>query len=272
MTVAKIDLPEQMELIRQGSHIEIVRKWFDRQVIIYGLIGVYLSWSAFNWTMSGHASLDSAFHALMRDRPAAIFHLLFACAGIWMMYFCVAGLINRTRITIGSDSIDVRHGPLPWLGNKKQDSASLKQIYIKTTTLKYVRRYKVQALLKNGSIITLVDGPGLSSMQASYIQQALEQSFRIDDAAPDTAAIAEAGMTIRRGVANLEIVKRWYNDRTIGMTVVSVIWLAISGSLAWGWLTRLGALPLWPINTDIDIVPLLIGSTFLIIGVLSFYR
>ena len=272
MTVAKIDLPEQMELIRQGSQIEIVRKWFDPQFIALGVIGAGVSLFAIVGALSKHGSLESAFDALMKYRPEAIFYLVFACAGIWMMYSCVARLINRTYVTIGSDSISVRHSPLPWLGNTKQDAASLKQIYIKTTTLKFGSRHKLQAMLKNGSIITLVDGPGLSSMQASYIQQALEQSFRIDDAAPDTAAIAEAGMTIRRGVANLEIVKRWYNDRTIGMTVVSVIWLAISGSLAWGWLTRLGALPLWPINTDIDIVPLLIGSTFLIIGVLSFYR
>ena len=274
MTNEKLELPERMEIIRQGGQIDIVRKWFQIEAVLVGVFGAYVGWKMSDWTIFNHTSWDSAFQELVKGFPFSALPLIFACAAIWMVYFGVAGLVNRTRITLSLDGISVRHGPLPWPGNIRQERANLKQFYVKKTFERGVlSRYKVQALLRNGEVFTVVNGPGMSSKQASYIQQALRRAFRTGDADLRDAVIAEAGLTMHREGANLEIVKRWFNQTTIGVAVFSAIWLVGTSWITWSWHTRFGKIPLWPINTDgIHGLVLLIQSILVGAGVVMAYR
>ena len=44
MTNEKLELPERMEIIRQGGQIDIVRKWFQIEAVLVGVFGAYVGW------------------------------------------------------------------------------------------------------------------------------------------------------------------------------------------------------------------------------------
>jgi hypothetical protein len=270
MAIGKIALPEKMDLVQQGSHIEIVRRWFDSEFVVIGMIGMVLGWIVF-----GHLPWNHVLNSLTNDFPSVAFHMAFALAAIWTMYYGAAGSINRTRISVSPDRISVRHGPLPWLGNRQQETANLKQFYVqaKLGAKGRVSRYEVFALTRSNEAINLVNGPRLSSMQASYIQQELERLVRIRNADSGTAETARAGLVIFAGGAGLEIVKRWFDhNRTVGMSVFSMVWMGGMGYMSWAWYTARGTRPLWPINPNLAVMPLAIDALLLAVGILLAYR
>lgn len=108
--------PAQVELFQRGSEIEIVRKWFGWQTVILTVFaGV---WNGVIFAGPG---------AFTEDMPP-LFALLFAVAGVCLAYYAIALWVNRTRIIVSRDKIAVRHGPLPWVGNKEVETANLKQV------------------------------------------------------------------------------------------------------------------------------------------------
>jgi len=259
-----------MQLARQGSHIEIVRRWFDPEFLVFGMVGVFLGWVVF-----GHLSWIHVFDSLATDVPSAVFHMAFALAAVWAMYYGAAGAINRTRISVGPDRISVRHGPLPWLGNKQLATANLRQFYMqaKLGAKGRVSRYEVFALTRSNEAIRLVNGPRLGSMQASFIQQELERLVRTGDAVSGAAEAVKAGLVIRAGGSGLEIAKRWFDsNRTVGMSVFALVWMGGTGYMSWAWYTARGTRPLWPINPDLAVMPLAIDAVLLAVGILFAYR
>ncbi len=45
------------------------------------------------------------------------FFLFFPGIGVWLAYFCLASLINKTTFSIAGGALIMRHGPVPWPGN-----------------------------------------------------------------------------------------------------------------------------------------------------------
>ena len=269
----KLELPAQMEVIRQGGQIVILRRWPRFEAIPLGVFGAFIGWEILGRNTFRQLVQDGAIINFATQPFGDYFPLIFALPAIWMMYFCVAGLVNRTRITLSLDGISVHHGPLPWPGNVSLERTNLKQFHIKTTFARgALSNHKVQALLRNDKIVTVVNGPGLSRQQATYINRALQQAFRTADAKPQDAVIAEAGLTIRREGANLEIVKRWFDQYTIRKAVFAVLWLAFTGWMTWAWHTSFGAIPFWPFDPVHTGLPILIQSMLLGTGVVLAYR
>lgn len=270
MAVGKIALPEKMQLVQQGSHIEIVRRWFDPEFLVFGMVGIFLGWVVF-----GYLSWIHIFNSLANDFPSAVLPMVFASAAIWLMYYGAAGSINRTRISVSRDRISVRHGPLPWPGNRQLETTNIKQFYIqaKRGAKGRISRYEVFALSRSHEAIKLVNGPRLSSMQASYIQQELERLVRTGNEVSGAVGAAKAGLVILAGASGLEIVKRWFDDnRTVGMTVFAMVWMGGMGYMSWSWYTRRGTRPLWPVSADLAVMPLLIDALLLAVGVFMAWR
>lgn len=261
MTTAsgKLQLPEFMSVIREGGQIVIVRRWPKSAAIFLGLFGAYIGWEIFGRYILGQSAWNRAVFELM----------IFAAPVIWMMYFGLAGLFNRTRITLSRDGILVRHGPLPWVGNVHLERADFKQFYVKTHFERgALSNYRIQALLRNDKLVNLVNGPGMSQQQAAYIRAALQQAFRTSDAAPRDAVIADAGLTIRQAGSNLEIEKRWFDRYTIRNSVFSALWLGFSGWMTLASYTNFGKHPLWPLDPDRVGLITLWMSLFFVVGLL----
>lgn len=269
----KLELPEQMEVSREGAQIEIVRRWPKFDSILLGVLGAFIGWEVLGRDMLRQLARDGAGIDLVTYFSGNFFPLIFAVPAMWMMYFGLAGMVNRTRITLSLKGISVRHGPLPWPGNIRLERADLKQFHVKTNFEKgALSNYRIQALLRDDRIVDVVNGPRMSKQQAAYIQSALGQAFRVTDANPRDAVIADAGLTIRKEGLNLGIEKRWFDRYTIRNAVFAAIWLVFTSWMTWVWHTRFGTRPFWPLDLQWNGLPILVQSVFFGFGVVFAYR
>jgi len=121
----------------------------------------------------------------------------------------------------------------------------------------------------------LLSGLGLTSEQAYFIERKLEASMGIKDTPPgadrvtaENLALAPLSSLAPRG-AELRIIRRWFNNRTIFLSIFAVLWTAFSGFFSLVWLTRFGSQPLFPVSPE----PAHIGlGLHLSIGLLFLYR
>jgi hypothetical protein len=269
-----LELPEQIEVTREGAQIVMVRKWRDYRGTIPGLIAAFIGWKITDGFFLSFPSMDRALQSMVNWFPVTVLvFLAFMISAIWVLYVCVAGLFNHTRITLSPDGLLVRHGPLPWPGNVRLERASLKQFHVKTNFDRGVlSNYRIQALLRDGTLVNAVNGSGISKEQGAYIQSALRQAFRLTDTNPRDAIIADAGMTIRQSGSNLEIEKRWFGRSTVRNTVFSVIWLGFIGGMMWSWHMRPGGSPSASLYPDLPDLALLFQLPLLGFGVVFAYR
>jgi len=178
----ELGLPDKLELRDQGTGIEIVRKWFGWKVILATAFAVFWCGFLFMWY-----SLAFAFGSVFRGELtfAALFPLIHVAVGVGLAYTALTGWVNRTRITVDQGRISVRHGPLPWLGNKDLDGTTLKQLYSKEKITRGRNStsvtYEVHALTTSGRNEKLLSSLETSE-QALYIEQEIERYFRIEDA------------------------------------------------------------------------------------------
>jgi hypothetical protein len=176
-----LGLPDKLELRNQGSGIEIVRRWLSWKTLLLTAVAVF--WSGFLFSWYSIVLSFSAFGGPM-SMFMTLFPLIHVGVAVGLAYSALAGWINSTRIRVDQGRISVRHGPLPWLGNKDLEGSDLKQLYCKekitrgrsSTTI----TYEVHALTASGRNQKLVGGLE-SSEQALYIEQEIERYFRIED-------------------------------------------------------------------------------------------
>lgn len=174
---ADLQLPAKMQLIHRESEIEIVRKWFGWDTVLGTALVVVWGCGIFGY---------SGFGPIRVSKDNLYIYLLFVAGGVWLIYYTIAGWLNRTHIVVSRLKITVRHRPVPWLGNKEIDVSSLKQLYPKIK----IRRsrgvpmdadYEVHALTDDDRDLKLVGGLK-SSEQACSIEQQIEKYLRIKDA------------------------------------------------------------------------------------------
>ena len=75
----------------------------------------------------------------------------------------------------------VRHGPLPWIGNKKLDTCDLKQFYVKKCSFlkRNIPTYEIHAITRNDKNIKLIGGIP-SSEQALDIEREVRKYLGIE--------------------------------------------------------------------------------------------
>jgi len=171
-----LGLPDKLELRNTGAGIEIIRKWFGWQTVFLTAFAVFWNGFLFTWYSFALPSGLTTF---------TLFPLIHVAAGVGITYTALAGWLNTTRIGVDQGKISVRHGPLPWLGNKDLDGSMLKQLYSKEKISRgrssSSTSYEVHAILSSGRNAKLVSGLE-SSEQALYIEQEIERYFGIEDA------------------------------------------------------------------------------------------
>lgn len=160
------------------SSVTLVRRWFN-PVADLALLFFAVVWNAF--LVFWYSAV-----LLMPNVPwiMVVFPIGHVAVGIGIGYRALAGLINRTTIAVTSEALSVRHGPLPWAGNRTLDANQVTQLYCmdKVTNTKNGTRttWEVHANLANGSSLALVSG--LTALnQALYIEQEVERALAIED-------------------------------------------------------------------------------------------
>lgn len=166
------NLPNNMKFIDHGAYIEISRRW--RGVQSFVLAAFTVLW----WGVIAKFIADLPAD-LMQHMP--FFHVLI---GFALVHWTFASFFNRTQIFADPESLEIRHRPLPWFGNRKLAAANIEQIYVKKTTRRqrYARDigYELRAKLRAGKDIRLL--PGLKdAAQAAFIEEKLETALKIKD-------------------------------------------------------------------------------------------
>lgn len=175
-----IGIPGNIHVDRNVHHLRITRKWFGFKFIFFTLF--VLVWDAFliNWySMAFSSNIQDMF-----DLMFFLFPLLHVAVGIGLTYYVLTGYLNNTFIDIDYDWITVRHGPLPFFGNKKISSKTAVQLYCKSDDLlgahNNYRTFAVYVITRDRRNIKLLSGLD-NTEQALFIEQEIENFLNIED-------------------------------------------------------------------------------------------
>jgi len=152
--------------------VVVERRWFTPT--LFFMVFFCLFWDGFLVFWYGMAIHGGAVGML-------VFPLLHVGAGVWITYATLAGFVNRTRIAVADGVLSVRHGPLPWRGNREIPTADLAQLYCQEHVgNKGARTYSLNALLNGGEKVGLVRSMPEPD-QALYLEHLLEARLGIAD-------------------------------------------------------------------------------------------
>jgi hypothetical protein len=115
----------------------------------------------------------------------AVFPLIHLAVGVLLTYTVLAMYLNRTVLEISEGRLTVRHGPLPWPGNRALDVSEVEQLYCQEKVSRNRQgaassTYTVSALLKGGRRVPLLDSLPRRD-DALFVEQLVEKYLGIDD-------------------------------------------------------------------------------------------
>lgn len=172
-----VPLPERLTVHTAGGGLRIERRWYAWPAIF--LAAFCVMWFGFlgSWYLM---AFGTGMTALM------LFPLLHVAVGLCLAYFTAAMFVNTTEIVVANGVLAVRHGPLPWFGNREIPTDSLEQLYcdehVSRTRNGITITYSVRARGRDGRMLKLVTGLPERD-QAMYIEQEIERHLGIADRA-----------------------------------------------------------------------------------------
>lgn len=177
VSVRDVPQPRGVEATQDGDQLVLRYRWFHPTYL--GLLLFCVFWDGFLVFWYGIA-LTSGAGAEMFVGP-----LLHVAVGLGLSWYVLAGLVNRTTVTVSRGRISVAHGPVPWPGAKKLDAAEVAQLWFEqkvSTSSKGSRsvRYHLHALLTDGVSVKLVGGLH-EPAYARYLEYRLEEHLGLTD-------------------------------------------------------------------------------------------
>ncbi len=167
------DIPAGLEAQQDFGRLTVTYRWFSWRTIfphlmttLFGLGTIVISM----WISGDRNAAAESSDFFIRFAP--LIGLLMAVGG---GYMTVATMLNRTVIDISSDRIGVRHGPLPYPGNRSLACADLQQMAVVEREHKSDEpaTYQLKATLKTGESLTLWSNAKRERLD--YLKQAIEQ-------------------------------------------------------------------------------------------------
>ncbi len=171
----KVPMPKGFNVVDFGTTLEMTRRWFSPMFLF--LLVFCIFWNGFMVVWHGIALTTGMW-------PMSCFGLIHTGLGVGLAYFTAAGFFNRTVVRADRGMIEVRHGPLPWPGNKTLPAGQVDQLYCKETVSHGKNgphhRYSVEVAMKGNTAATLLSGL-TTAEHALYIEQELERHLGIED-------------------------------------------------------------------------------------------
>lgn len=176
----RIGIPDRFEIDDAAGAFRIRWKW--SKLVAIPLLIFSVAWDGFlvAWYTG----------AFSRGTPSLV-ELLFpvghVAAGLAIFYIAIAFLANDTTVAIASGKISVRHGPLPWPGNRTLQTTEIRQLFCcERRGRKASRSYDVMARLTSDREVSLLAGLA-SEREARFLEQRIEQRLGL----PDTTVAGE---------------------------------------------------------------------------------
>lgn len=160
-----------------GGRLRLARRWFRWPLLF--LVFFCAAWDSFLVFWYSIAFSENAPWIMV------VFPVAHVAVGVGLTYFVLCGLLNRTVIDVESGRFTVRHGPLPWPGNRTIDIADLKQLYCRrklhSSRNGTSEAFELHAILADGKQLKLVSGLD-EAEHALYLEQQIEKHLGLRDA------------------------------------------------------------------------------------------
>jgi hypothetical protein len=117
----KARMPENLSIEHRNDGLTLSYRWFSGKFIFLALFCLF--WDGFLVFWYGIAFSQDAPWIML------VFPLLHLSAGVFLTYYTIAGIYNRTIITVGQGKLSIQHGPLPWPGNRTLQGSEINQLY-----------------------------------------------------------------------------------------------------------------------------------------------
>jgi hypothetical protein len=167
--------PDRLKVEDDGVNRRICYRWFRPAFLFLVVFCVF--WDGFLFVWYSIAFTDANAPLMMK-----VFPILHVLVGVFLTYYVLCTLVNRTVIEVGEDAVSVRHGPLPAGSSQRVDTAEIVQIYCEEGVVQGRNGasfyYNVHALLKEDRSIKLLRNLQDKDL-ALFIEQQLEEWLKI---------------------------------------------------------------------------------------------
>jgi len=163
-----------------GESLHLKMRWFTP--MLFGLILFCVVWDSFLvfWYSTALAHGNTPWIAI-------VFPIGHLAVGIGLTYSTIAGLLNTTHVLADQQVVTIKHGPVPWRGNKELNVKDIRKLTIEHSL---VAR---QNNLPQGSfqIVANVNGEEtqlltrLEHSHARYIAYQLAKQIKVDVTSTD---------------------------------------------------------------------------------------
>lgn len=176
-----VRMPKGITLADHGNYLEITRIWSKT-------IAFFLTvFSVFWWFILSKILPELWFSEDGTAGWEKFIPVVHVIAGIGVSYTALANWLNTSYIYTDKSKMEIRHRPLPWLGNKQIEASQLGQFYVKEVIHKQKSgtqssnvSYQVRAKTHSGEDIKILSGLR-DHQQAIFIEQQLEKYLDIED-------------------------------------------------------------------------------------------
>jgi hypothetical protein len=174
--------PDSLRIEDLGDQRRIIRRWFTWPIL--RLVFFCVAWDSFLifwYFVAFNVRFGGPFNWIM-----VVFPIGHVAVGVALTYSVIASLLNSTTVLVDGDRLSIRHGPVPWSGNRSLDIADIIQLYCddnyatsnRTTDSSLTWRYNLNAMLVDGRKLKLLSG--LPKDQALFCEQQLEEWLAIE--------------------------------------------------------------------------------------------
>ena len=177
----KVPRPNTLQLIESFDQLQLVRRWFTPG--LFFLLFFCIAWDGFLVFWYSMAFGVGGGMPGPGKWLFVLFPIAHVAVGVGLTYFVIAGFLNRTVVTVTRESIQVRHFPVPWRGNKTVDLNEIDQVYCTMNVATTNQRgrssqpgFCVNLLFKDGLSDKLV-GMLSSADEARYIVRSIEDFY-----------------------------------------------------------------------------------------------
>ncbi|MFP4107163.1 MAG: hypothetical protein ACLFVU_13905 [Phycisphaerae bacterium] len=115
-----LPMPKNFHIENYSGRLVIRRRWWHPMFLFLIVFAVF--WNGFMIFWHTMALASGAWFM-------SCFGLIHTAVGVGLIYFILCGFLNSTIITADYGTLSVRHGPLPWIGNKTLDPRNIRQLY-----------------------------------------------------------------------------------------------------------------------------------------------
>lgn len=182
-------MPEKITREVLPTGLRFTYRWFGLQFLFFAFFCVIWNGFLFFWYSTATTGVDWSAGAggLKSDQlMTLLFPIGHVAVGIGLTYFTLCGFLNRTTVNVSPREISVRHGPLPWFGNRTVPALQVAQIFreeiVRQGKNGTYTRYQLSAALKDNRKLKLLSGLDTPDL-ALYLEQEIERHLGIRDQA-----------------------------------------------------------------------------------------